>query len=66
MELIELGSQVAHYIRARTRMDGRGSALVEYALLLALIAVVCLLAVTYLGTSASDRLSTVASQVAGF
>ena len=36
----------------------------EYVLLVALIAVVCLIAMQYLGLSAHDRLSSVASQVA--
>ncbi len=64
MDLIEIGRQLARYVRVRTRMDERGSAIVEYGLLLALIAVVCLLAITYLGTATSGRLSNVASQVA--
>ena len=35
--------------------DDRGASLVEYALLVALIAVVCIAAVTLLGGNASDR-----------
>ena len=35
----------------------------EYALLVALIAVVCIVAITFLGTSASDKFSTVGSAV---
>jgi pilus assembly protein Flp/PilA len=34
----------------------RGASLVEYALLVALIAVVCITAVTFLGTSGKDKL----------
>ena len=34
----------------------RGASLVEYALLVALIAVVCIAAVTFIGTSSSDKL----------
>ncbi len=64
MKLIELGSQMALYARARLHLDERGSSLVEYALLLALIAVVCLLAITYLGTATSGRMSNIASEVA--
>jgi Flp pilus assembly pilin Flp len=40
-----------------------GAGLVEYALLLALIVVVCLSAVTFLGTSLDGRISRAASQV---
>jgi pilus assembly protein Flp/PilA len=43
--------------------DERGASLVEYALLVALIAVVCIAAVTALGTAASTRFSTVASEL---
>jgi Flp pilus assembly pilin Flp len=38
---------------------------VEYALLVALIAVVCIVAVTFLGSSAKDKFSRVGSAVAG-
>ena len=41
---------VASYLRARFGDDERGASLVEYALLVALIAVVCIVAVTFLGT----------------
>ena len=37
------------YIRARWGRDERGASLVEYALLVALIAVVCIVAVQFLG-----------------
>ena len=37
--------------------DDRGASLVEYALLLALIAVVCIMAITFLGRSASSKYS---------
>lgn len=37
--------------------DERGASLVEYALLLALIAVVCIAAITLIGNNASDKLS---------
>jgi pilus assembly protein Flp/PilA len=43
--------------------DERGASLVEYALLVALIAVVCIAAVTALGTSASTKFSEVASNL---
>ena len=52
--------------RMRERASGwdRGASLVEYALLVALIAVVCVLAVQLLGQSTSTSISTTASHVA--
>jgi pilus assembly protein Flp/PilA len=41
----------------------RGAALAEYALLVALVAVVCLVAITTLGTQISTAFSTIASAV---
>ena len=41
----------------------RGASLVEYALLVALIAVVCIAAVTTLGKSASKKFSTVGASI---
>ena len=43
--------------------DDRGASLVEYALLVALIAVVCIAAVTALGSSASEKFSEVNSAI---
>lgn len=46
------------WVRIRTRNDeDLGASLVEYALLIALIAVVCLGALTYFGSSASSKYS---------
>jgi pilus assembly protein Flp/PilA len=42
----------------------RGASLVEYALLLALIAVVCIAAVTQLGKTASNKFSEVGDSLA--
>ncbi len=42
----------------------RGASLVEYALLVALIAVVCIAAVSALGGAASSKFSTVGSSIA--
>ena len=53
----------APYVRARFGADERGASLVEYALLVALIAVVCIVAIQFLGSSASDKLSKVGSSV---
>ena len=53
----------ADYMRARFGQSERGASLVEYALLVALIAVVCLVAIAFLGRSASTRFSNVGSAV---
>jgi pilus assembly protein Flp/PilA len=53
------------YLRARVVDEERGASLVEYALLVALIAVVCILAISFLGSSASSKFSTVGSAVSG-
>ena len=51
-------------VRARLGLrDDRGASLVEYALLVALIAVVCILAITFIGNSASDKLNDVGSAI---
>ncbi len=55
---------LATYLRARTE-DDRGASLVEYALLVALIAVVCIVAVTLLGKNASSQFNTVAVSTGG-
>ncbi|MFP5377841.1 MAG: Flp family type IVb pilin [Acidimicrobiia bacterium] len=47
-------------IRARIR-DDRGASLVEYALLLALIAVVCIAAITFIGQKADESFSSTGS-----
>ncbi len=65
-----MGSIVDAYRRTLTslvssrQVDERGAALVEYALLLILIAVFCMVAVTYLGHTAADKFSTVGQSVA--
>ena len=51
------------YFRARFGDDERGASLVEYALLVALIAVVCIVAIQFLGSNASNKLSKVGSSV---
>jgi Flp pilus assembly pilin Flp len=45
------------------RRDERGQGLAEYALILAFIAVVAILAVTFLGTQIEDILSTVGAAI---
>jgi len=49
---------LAAWLRAHLR-DERGASLVEYALLVALIAIVCIAAITMLGGNASDKFSQV-------
>ena len=50
------------WLTAQARTE-RGASLVEYALLVALIAVVCIGAVTFLGNSASSKFSNVGSSL---
>jgi pilus assembly protein Flp/PilA len=54
---------LSSYLRARFGDDERGASLVEYALLVALIAVVCIVAVTFLGKSASSKFDGVGSSI---
>ena len=64
MDLVSYWQQhCAPYIRARFGQSERGASLVEYALLVALIAVVCVGAVTFIGKSANSKLSTVGSSL---
>ncbi len=49
---------IAAWMRAQAKTE-RGASLVEYALLVALIAVVCIAAVTLLGKSAAEKFSSV-------
>jgi len=53
----------APYLRAKFGNSERGASLVEYALLVALIAVICIVAIAFLGKSASSKFSTVGSSV---
>ena len=53
---------LATWLRARFD-DERGASLVEYALLVALIAVVCIAAVTLLGNNASSKFNSVATSI---
>jgi pilus assembly protein Flp/PilA len=52
------------FLRARFGRSERGASLVEYALLVALIAVVCIAAITILGNRTSDKFSQVGSKLA--
>jgi pilus assembly protein Flp/PilA len=52
------------WLEAKFRSDGeRGASMVEYALLLALIAVIALVAVNALGNSVSSKYSSVTSSL---
>ncbi len=54
---------VSAWLQSRLANSDRGASLVEYALLVALIAVVCILAVTFLGRNASSKFSAVGSAI---
>ena len=54
---------LATWLRARFGDDERGASLVEYALLVALIAVVCIIAVQVLGDNASESFSSTGSAI---
>jgi pilus assembly protein Flp/PilA len=49
----------------RLRRDDEGAALVEYGMLVGLIAVICVVAVTTLGTEVSTAFSKMASALSG-
>ena len=49
----------------RFRRDTEGAALVEYGMLVGLIAVICVVAVTTLGTEVSTAFSKIASALSG-
>ncbi len=66
MEIISYWKDVcAPYLRARFGRSERGAALVEYALLVALIAVVCIVAITLLGKNASNKFQNIANSLNG-
>lgn len=54
---------LAAWVRARFADTDRGASLVEYALLVALIAVVCIAAVTILGKNASNKFESVGASI---
>ena len=55
---------LATWLKAHVKSE-RGASLVEYALLVALIAVVCIAAVTVLGENASEKFSEVGASIKG-
>jgi pilus assembly protein Flp/PilA len=52
-------------VPCKKQTQQRGASLVEYALLVALIAVVAIAAVRILGRNASSQFSTIAAQISG-
>jgi pilus assembly protein Flp/PilA len=56
-------SYFAPYLRARLGRSERGASLVEYLLLVMLIAIVCIGAITFFGQSNSTKLSDIGSRV---
>ncbi len=64
MDMVKYFQQmVAPWMRARFGTTERGAALVEYALLLALIAVFCVVALTFLGGKAATKFSSVGNSI---
>ncbi len=53
---------ITAWLKAHTKTE-RGASLVEYALLVALIAVVCIGAITFLGQEAADNFSEVGNSI---
>lgn len=61
---------IAMYIAVQSRMQSmvkneKGATMVEYALMVALIAVVCITAVTSIGGNANTKFNSIASAIAG-
>jgi len=54
---------LADWITARANLSERGASLVEYALLVALIAVVCVAAISFLGGQTKTKFSQVGSSL---
>jgi pilus assembly protein Flp/PilA len=55
---------ILRYLNARLNIQNeRGAALVEYALLLALIGVVCIIALTTLGNKANSKFESIGSRL---
>jgi pilus assembly protein Flp/PilA len=59
----QISSFIRSWLLTRFDRDDQGASLVEYALLVALIAVVCIAAVTLLGGNASTKFSDIATAV---
>jgi pilus assembly protein Flp/PilA len=55
---------VRTWMASRTEQDDRGAALVEYALLIALIVLVCVVGVQFFGTATSGGFSSAGTSMA--
>jgi pilus assembly protein Flp/PilA len=73
-QIKEIPMQLAVYVRIvvlpwiRARLNPKselGASLVEYALLVALIAVVCIVAISFVGDEAQEKFTDIGSAVAG-
>ena len=62
MDLVTVWQRFATFLRAKVQSE-RGASLVEYALLVALIAVVCIVAIQFLGKSASSTFGSIGSSI---
>ena len=63
LTLTQKGTQTMIQFIKKFVRDEEGASLVEYALMVALIAIVCIAGVTTLGTSVNTKLGTAASSV---
>ena len=63
MELVAYYRHLASYIGRRVVRRERAAAIVEYLLLLALIAIVCMIALALLGNATHDKYQNVANSV---
>ena len=63
MPIIDAWQFCQTHLRARLGTDERGASLVEYALLVALIAVICIVAIAFVGQNASSKFSNVGSNL---
>ena len=63
MELFDYWRRSADYVRARFGQTERGATLVEYVLLVALIAAVAIAAISLLGRNSSSKFTSVGSSL---
>jgi pilus assembly protein Flp/PilA len=61
--MIDILRYTCGLLQARFVKSERGASLVEYAFLVGLIAMVCIAAVTFLGTSTSTKYSKIGSSI---
>ena len=63
--VVEIYVQAVSWMRSKLPSSDRGASLVEYALLVALIALVCFIAVDFVGTEANSEYDGVGSSIRG-